>query len=189
MAGEIISSTGQGAAAGAMAGSVIPGIGTAVGGIIGGGLGFISGLFSSNANKKAERLEAQKIEWTREGAAISNLAREAGITANALATDLQRKQFAQKAYLATEGTRAGEVMSNLIGSSIAKNARASIMAQEGSNLQFSHSTQAWGRIISDLQQQATDASLGIKAQKDKEEAIIAQLGEQGIAGFKIDLYS
>lgn len=155
MDSSVIASTGQGAGVGFA-------VGGPIGAAIGGGVGFISGLFSSNANKEAERLEQQKIEWAREAAVISNQARQAGIAANALATDLQRKQYAQRAYLATEGVRAGEVMSGLVGSSIARNARASVGTQLASNLQFSHATQVWGSIISDLQQEATDTALGLK---------------------------
>lgn len=150
----IAGSTASGAAAGFT-------IGGPVGGIIGGSIGFLSGIFSNAAENEAEKLEALQIEREKKAAGLSGEARELQLYLNSLELDRNRKAFATKAFLANEAITSAGALTGLMGSSIAKNARASIGQQHASSLQHSFLTEEIGTAISNLHQDALDARLGI----------------------------
>jgi len=147
---------------GAAAGSVFGPWGT----LIGGGIGLLSGLFSNSAEDEAEALTELQMQREKIAAGIMNESRETNLILNAITVDRQRKQFAQQAFLGSEAITAGGAISGLMGSSIAKNARASLGQQRASGLQFSMLTEQLGNQISQLQQDAVNAKLGITTGSD-----------------------
>ena len=152
-AGGIAGSTLQGAAAGSAFGPW----GAAVGGTI----GFFSGLFSNSAENKAEALEELQIQRAKIAAGLEGEAREIQLALNAFEVDRARKQLVNRALVAGEAITSAAVASNLTGSSIAANARSSILQQKASNLQASFLTENAGNQISELLQEASDAALGL----------------------------
>lgn len=148
--------------AGAAAGSVFGPWGT----FIGGGIGFITGLFGNSAENAAEDLSALQMQREKIAAGIMGEARETGLILNALAVDRTRSQYAQKAFLGSEAINAAGALTGLMGSSITRNARASMGQQRASGLQFSMLTEQLGNQISQLQQDAVNAKLGITTGSD-----------------------
>lgn len=146
-------STLSGAAAGSKFG--------APGAIIGGALGFFSGLFGAGAKNEADRLAQLQIEREKASAGLQGEARVLNLALNRMAVDRQRKAFSQQAMLSTESVRAGEAITGLIGSSIVKNARSSLLHQKASALQFSYQTERMGEMISQKLQDAADAASGM----------------------------
>lgn len=156
----IAGSTFSGAAAGS---AILPGVGT----VIGGGIGFVTGLFSNSAENKAEKLQAMQIAREKRAAGIMGEAREIQKVLDAYEADRARKQYASQAVLAGEAVTAAAVTANLKGSSVAALAQSTIMQQTASNLQHSLYTEEVGKRITEKQQAATDASLGIISEEEK----------------------
>ena len=174
-AGAIAGSTMAGAAAGSWAGPV----GMAIGGF----LGFLGGVSSNNAENMAEAMASLQVQREKIAAGISSEARETGLMLNALSVDRARRDFAQQAFLSSEAVTAGGAITGLMGSSIAKNAKASMGQQYASGLQFSMLSEQMGIEISELNQAALNKRLGIltpeeQAAKDEAERLAAEATEQ-----------
>ena len=154
--GDIIS-IGSSAAQGAAAGSVFG----APGAIVGGTVGFFSGVLGNNAESAAEDAALIGMKREKEAAAISGEAARLERILTKLQVDRGRKEFSRNAFLNSEAIRAGEAVTGLVGSSIAKNAKASLNAQTASNLNFSYQTEQMGDAISVLLQEAADKRAGV----------------------------
>ena len=177
-AGAIAGSTMAGAAAGSWAGPV----GMAIGGF----LGFLGGVSSNNAENMAEAMASLQVQREKIAAGISSEARETGLMLNALSVDRARRDFAQQAFLSSEAVTAGGAITGLMGSSIAKNAKASMGQQYASGLQFSMLSEQMGIEISELNQAALNKRLGIltpeeQAAKDEADRLAAEATAQAKA--------
>ena len=175
-AGDVAGLAG-GTLSGAAAGSVLgPG-----GAVIGGAIGFISGLFSNSAESAAEKLAATQIEREKIAAGLSGEARELQLVLNSFEVDRARKSYVARAISSGEAVSAAAVASGLKGSSVAANARSTILQQTASNLQASYFSEAAGKGISELLQQATNAQLGINGPKTQQQQAVSQLTQGGLS--------